>query len=91
MAQFLGWIATILFSLMIIPQFIKTLKLKTVKGVSLSFFITCLIANIIALIYATMIWQIPLILKYSFAIFTTIIYIILFFRIRRKENVINIK
>lgn len=84
-AQILGWIATILFSIMIIPQIIKTIKLKDTKGVSLLLFIIFLIANMIALIYAMLINQIPLIIKYSIAITTTIFYIGLFIYYKRKE------
>ncbi|NCN98681.1 hypothetical protein COU62_04735 [Candidatus Pacearchaeota archaeon CG10_big_fil_rev_8_21_14_0_10_35_219] len=38
LAQVLGWIATILFSIMVIPQMIKTLKTKNTEGVSLLLF-----------------------------------------------------
>ncbi len=77
-AQLLGWIATFLFSIMIIPQMIKTLKSKDTNGVSLLLFIIFLIANIIALTYAIMISQSPLIIKYAIAIVTTLAYIIIF-------------
>ncbi len=77
-AQILGWIATFLFSIMIIPQMIKTVKSKDTNGVSLLLFIIFLVANIIALTYAILISQSPLIIKYGIAIITTVIYIILF-------------
>ena len=38
-AQVLGWIATFLFSVMVIPQMAKTLKSRDTKGVSLLLFI----------------------------------------------------
>jgi len=85
-SQILGWVATILFSIMIIPQIIKTIKLKDTKGVSLFLFIIFLVANIIALIYAMMINQTPLMIKYSIAIVTTIFYIGLFIYYKRKNN-----
>src|SRR3989338_11429822 len=87
-SQILGWVATILFSIMIIPQIIKTIKLKDTKGVSLFLFIIFLVANIIALIYAMMINQTPLMIKYSIAIVTTIFYIGLFINYKRKNNTI---
>jgi len=59
----LGWIATFLFSVMLIPQIIKTIKSKDTKGVSLLLFIIYLIANVIALIYAVMIAQPPLVMS----------------------------
>ncbi len=75
LSQILGWTATFLFSIMIIPQMIKTLKMKNTDGVSLLLFIIYLIANIIAIAYAFLINQGPLIIKYSIAIITTIVYI----------------
>ncbi len=87
-AQILGWIATFLFSIMVIPQMIKTIKLKDTSGVSLMLFIIYLIANIIALIYAFLIYQPPLIFKYIIAMITTIIYLILYwvYYKRKKER-----
>ena len=78
LAQLLGWVATFLFSVMIIPQMIKTIKLKDTSGVSLLLFITYLIANTVALIYAFMIHQTPLIIKYIIAIITTVVYLALY-------------
>ena len=75
LSQILGWIATILFSLMLVPQIIKTIKSKNTNGVSLYLFIIYLIANIVALVYAFMIIQPPLIFKYILAIITTLFYI----------------
>ena len=90
LAQVLGWISTILFSLMIIPQMIKTLKSKDTKGVSLFLFIIFLIANIIALIYAVLIGEKPLVIKYVIAIETTLAYICIFwyynFKKSKKQN-----
>lgn len=88
-AQILGWMATFLFSIMIIPQIIKTIKLKDTKGVSLLLFIIFLIANIIALIYATMINQAPLMIKYIIAIITTLFYIGLFIYYKRKAHTVR--
>lgn len=83
-SQILGWTATILFSLMLIPQIIKTIKLKDTKGVSIFLFIIYLIANIIALTYALLIDQNPLKIKYTLGIFTGLFYItiFLFYRIK---------
>ncbi len=87
-SQLLGWIATFLFSIMVIPQIIKTIRLKDTNGVSLLSYIIFLTANIIALIYAIMISQPPLIIKYIIAIITTLIYIIifLFYYMRKEKN-----
>ncbi len=78
LAQALGWVATFLFSVMLIPQMIKTMKLKDTSGVSLFLFIIYLIANIIALVYAFLIGQSPLIIKYAIAIITAIAYLFIF-------------
>ncbi len=94
LTQLLGWTATFLFSIMIIPQMIRTIKSKDTKGVSLLMFIIFLIANIIALVYASRIHQSPLIIKYILAIITTITYIILYliYNFQKKsEKMINQK
>lgn len=78
LSQILGWTATILFSLMIIPQMIKTIRMKDISGVSLPLFVIFLIANIIAFLYSYLIEQDPLLIKYSIAIITTIIYICIY-------------
>ena len=78
LAQILGWIATFLFSIMIVPQMLKTIKEKNVNGVSLFLFIIYLVANIFALIYAFLIVQPPLIFKYIVAIGITLVYLIIF-------------
>ena len=90
--QLLGWTATFLFSIMIIPQMIRTVKSKDTRGVSLLMFIIFLIANIIALSYALLINQFPLIIKYILALITTIIYLILYgIYYRRKKKSIGEK
>jgi MtN3 and saliva related transmembrane protein len=86
LSQILGWTATILFSIMIIPQIMKTIKLKDTKGVSLLLFIIFLIANVIALVYAMIINQSPLVIKYTVAIVTTIFYIGLFFYYKMQKE-----
>ena len=86
LAQTFGWIATFLFSVMIIPQIIKTLKMKDTSGVSLLLFIIYLVANAVALTYALMINQMPLIVKYVIAIITTIFYIGIFFYFRKPKK-----
>ena len=84
--QLLGWTATILFSIMLIPQIFKTIKSKETKGVSLLLFITYLVANIIALIYAYLIAEPPLIVKYYLGIITAEIYILVFIWFYKKNK-----
>lgn len=85
-AQILGWVATTLFSLMLVPQIIKTIKTKSTKGVSLLLFIIYLLGNTIAIIYAFMINQYPLIIKYNLAIITTIFYITIYMIYKFKQD-----
>ena len=54
-SQILGWVATLLFTGMVIPQFIKTYKSKSVKDVSIWMFLVALLANMVALKYAFLI------------------------------------
>lgn len=88
--QILGWVATFLFSIMIVPQMIRTVKSKDTSGVSLLMFIIFLIANIIALTYAFLINQFPLIIKYIIALGTTMIYLVLYgIYYQRKRKGVN--
>ena len=86
LAQILGWTATFLFSVMVIPQMIKTIRSKDTSGVSILLFVIYLLANIIALIYALLIFQTPLIIKYIIAIVTTAIYIGLYIMYYERKN-----
>ena len=87
--QLLGWTATFLFSIMIIPQMVRTVRSKDTSGVSLLMFIIFLIANIIALTYAFLIDQFPLIIKYIIALVTTMIYLTLYgIYYRRKKKAV---
>ena len=87
--QILGWTATVLFSLMLIPQIMKTVKTKDTTGVSLSLFIVYLIANIIAFVYASLIEQDPLLIKYGIAIGTAVLYILVFVYYKSEKVIIN--
>jgi MtN3 and saliva related transmembrane protein len=85
----LGWIATILFTIELIPQYFKTIKTQTVKGVSVIQYLLFLVGNIIALIYAIMISQPPLVIKYILALIAVIIYLTIYYLTWRKENDCN--
>ncbi len=85
-SQVLGWIATFLFSIMIVPQMIKTIRSKDTHGISLLLFVIFLIANVVALTYSILISQPPLIIKYSIAIITTVAYIIIFLYYYNKQK-----
>lgn len=85
LSQALGYIATILFSIMYLPQIVKTLRIKSVKEISLPMFILGFIANIIALWYAILINQTPLIVKYTIALGVLGIYIIIYLKLRGRK------
>ena len=69
---------------MLIPQILKTIKMKDTSGVSLSLFIIYLVANIIAFFYAYLIEEDPLLIKYSIATITAVIYISIYMYYRKR-------
>jgi uncharacterized protein with PQ loop repeat len=85
LAQWLGWIATFLFSVMYLPQIHKTIKLGSVKDVSLTMFLMNFIANVIALTYALLIDQKPLVIKYVIALVVIALYLVIYFKILRRK------
>jgi uncharacterized protein with PQ loop repeat len=68
MDQVLGWTATVLFTVCYIPQIIRTLRSGTVNGLSVWMFLIMVAANIVALVYAILIDQPALIVKYTLAL-----------------------
>ncbi len=84
--QVLGWIATALFTICYIPQIIKTYKTNTVGGLSFLFLFISFLANIIALWYATLIFQPPLQIKYILAMLFLVVCIGLYAGVWRKKN-----
>lgn len=80
LAQVLGWIATILFSIMLVPQIIKTIKVKKVDEISIGVSVIALTGNIIALIYSLLIQQPPLTIKYILGIISTSIFMGVYFK-----------
>jgi uncharacterized protein with PQ loop repeat len=86
LAQILGWVATTLFTLMYVPQMVMTYRKGSTDNVSLPMFLVGLVGNVIALWYATLIGQAPLIIKYTFAIAAICIYIGIYVVIKRRKN-----
>lgn len=84
--QILGWIATIIFLIMPIPQIIKTLKCKSINDVSVKMYFLYLIGNLIALIYAFLILQPALIFKYFLSGLIAIFYLTIYYKIKRLKN-----
>lgn len=82
----LGWTATVIFSVVIVPQIIKTVKTRCVDGVSLLLYVMYLVGNIIALWYAILISQNPLIIKYVIGLITAVFYITLYLRIKKNDS-----
>lgn len=83
LSQILGYTATFLFSITYIPQIIKTIKTKSIEGLSFLFLFIPFIANIIALWYATLIKQVPLQIKYSIALVFLSVCIYFYLKIRK--------
>ena len=86
LSQILGYLATFLFSIIMVPQVIKTVQRKSVKDISLSMLILSLVANAVALWYAVLINQFPLIVKYILALVVMTGYVVLYFSIRKREK-----
>ncbi len=86
LSAILGWTATILFTLCYIPQILKTHKTKTVEGLSFLLLFISFVANIVALVYASIIHQVPLQVKYSFALLFLSATIILYLKIWHRER-----
>ncbi len=82
----LGWSATALFTICYIPQIMKTLKTKTVEGLSLALLLIQFLANIIALWYATRISQPPLQIKYILGLVFLLICIGAYIRVLNHNN-----
>jgi len=85
--QILGWVATLIFLVMPLPQIIKTIKTKTVEGVSAKMYVLFLIGNIIALIYAILITQPPLILKYTLSGLIAIFYLTIYWKVSKHDSI----
>jgi len=85
-SDMLGWIATILFTICFIPQILKTMRTKTVDGLSFRLLVISFLANIIALCYATLIKQPPLQLKYGLALILIGICIYLYLKVFFKQK-----
>jgi len=83
LTQILGWIATIIFLIMPIPQIIKTLKCKSIEDVSIKMYVLYLLGNIIALVYAFLILQPALIFKYFLSGLIAIFYLTIYYKIKR--------
>ena len=85
LTQTLGWIATTLFTICYIPQIIKTYRSKTIDGLSFWLLFISFIANIVALVYATMIEQTPLQIKYSLALIFIFVCLYLYIKVHFKK------
>lgn len=85
LATILGWTATTLFTVCYIPQLIKTLKTKTVSGLSMWLLIISLVANVIALKYAFLIQQKPLEIKYTLGIIFTAICLAAYWKVSKRK------
>ena len=82
-APLLGWVATVLFTVCYIPQIIKTLKTRSVEGLSFWLLFLQFAANIVALWYASLINQPPLQVKYVLALLFLLVCMAVYIRVLR--------
>ena len=68
LSQILGWTATFIFTVTYIPQIVKTIKTRTVDGLSFLFLALPWVGNVVALYYSILIKQRPLQIKYTLAL-----------------------
>ncbi len=86
LTQILGWTATTLFTICYIPQIIKTYKKQTIDGLSFWLLFISLIANMVALFYATLIKQVPLQVKYVLGLVFLVVCLVLYFKVHLKNK-----
>jgi MtN3 and saliva related transmembrane protein len=79
MSQILGWIATIMLTTYAIPQIVKIFKRKSVEDISIWMWWLYLIGHLVALVYAIMINQFPLIFKYIVSMAISLVVIIFYY------------
>jgi len=91
LTSILGWTATILFTICYVPQIMKTYKSQTVEGLSFLLLFISFIANIIALVYATLIKQEPLQVKYFLGLIFLAIAIGIYVKTWKRQKVQSIK
>jgi len=85
MAEFLGVVYTICFSVCIWPQIFKSIKTKKVEDVSVSLFIFSIIGYVSAIFYTIIkvgfdFWWI---LNYSLSLFSALVMLIVFFKYKK--------
>lgn len=85
MEQALGWLATFLFTACFVPQMIRTWRSKTVDGLSFFFLLLQLLGNLVAIAYALMIGQSPLVAKYAMALGCLTVCLVLYGAVRRSN------
>ena len=80
MTIILGWIATIMLTTYAIPQIVKIYKRKSVEDISVWMWWLYLAGHMVALVYAIMIQQPPLIFKYIMSIVMSLAVITLYYK-----------
>ena len=85
LANILIYLAGILWTLETIPQIYKLIKTKKAEGISLIFFITCLIAYVLFIIGNTILghWSVVLAHVFPFINLSIILYLVLKYRGRK--------
>ena len=85
LAEYLGWTQMVLFSIITIPQIIKTGRTGVIDGISISVYYILILANLVALWYAVLINQDPLKVKYLIGIVIGSLYLIVYYYHKKEK------
>lgn len=84
MFEIIGWLGMGILGTALIPQLMKTYKTKRVDDISLSRCILLSTGFFLSLIYSISLMAWPLIFNYFWALVTSLIFLKLYFKYRRK-------
>ncbi len=84
MFEIFGLIGILFLGFSFVPQLIKTYKQKTVKDISVNYWLTLLPGFTLCLLYTISLRAWPLVISYSWAILCTLAFLGLYFKYRRK-------
>ena len=79
MVEIFGWSSTLLLTICALPQLFKIYRTNSVEDVSIWMWWVYLIGHLFAIVYAILIFQPPLLFKYSVNILISIFIIILYY------------
>lgn len=83
MTEALGWTAMILLTTCGLPQFVKMYRTRSVRDISPWMWWMFLVGHLFALAYAYLIWQPPLLAKYTLNILIAVVILVAYYSYRR--------